>query len=553
MTLHEYLQGMKGKTAAVIGLGVSNRPLVELLARNGVKVIACDRKEREALGGAAAHYEALGAVLHLGEGYLRDLDADVVFRTPGMRPDVPELLEAKAHGAAITSEMEAFFAVCPCPILGVTGSDGKTTTSTITAELLRAQGYTVHLGGNIGTPLFDRIADIRPDDFAVLELSSFQLHSMHCAPDVAIITNISPNQLDVHPDFEDYVSAKCSIYRGQRPDGVLVLNARDAHTPRFAAEAPGSVRYFSSIGPVENGVYCTDGVIYRAHDGKAEKILDAAEIRIPGAHNVENYMAAFAATDGLVGQAACVQVARSFAGVPHRMERIRELNGITFINDSIASSPTRTIAGLHALPKPPVIILGGIYGSIFTPTEAAAVSVFYGLIVGVFIYHEIDLKKMKDILIDSCSTTATVMFITMGATLFGYVLTRARLDLAIESFMMNVTGGSTVVFFMIVNIVLLIAGCFLDSTSALYIFTPLFAPVALQLGIDPIHLGTVMIVNLAIGLFTPPVGVNLYVACGIGDIKIEQITKGIIPCLIAELIVLLLVTYIPGLSTMLVG
>ena len=201
----------------------------------------------------------------------------------------------------------------------------------------------------------------------------------------------------------------------------------------------------------------------------------------------------------------------------------------------------------------PVIILGGIYGSIFTPTEAAAVSVFYGLIVGVFIYHEIDLKKMKDILIDSCSTTATVMFITMGATLFGYVLTRARLDLAIESFMMNVTGGSTVVFFMIVNIVLLITGCFLDSTSALYIFTPLFAPVALQLGIDPVHLGTVMIVNLAIGLFTPPVGVNLYVACGIGDIKIEQITKGIVPCLIAELIVLLLVTYIPDLSTMLVG
>ena len=201
----------------------------------------------------------------------------------------------------------------------------------------------------------------------------------------------------------------------------------------------------------------------------------------------------------------------------------------------------------------PVIILGGIMSGKFSPTEAAAVATAYALVIGLFVYHEIDLKKMKDILIDSCSTTATVMFITMGATLFGYVLTRARLDLAIESFMMNVTGGSTVVFFMIVNIVLLIAGCFLDSTSALYIFTPLFAPVALQLGIDPIHLGTVMIVNLAIGLFTPPVGVNLYVACGIGDIKIEQITKGIIPCLIAELIVLLLVTYIPGLSTMLVG
>ncbi len=201
----------------------------------------------------------------------------------------------------------------------------------------------------------------------------------------------------------------------------------------------------------------------------------------------------------------------------------------------------------------PVIILGGIYGGIFTPTEAAAVSVFYGLFVGIFIYREIDVKKTIDIMIDSCSTTATVMFITMGATLFAYVLTRARLDQAIESFMLAVTGGNWIVFFLIVNIVLLIAGCFLDSTSALYIFTPLFAPVALELGIDPIHLGVVMIVNLAIGLFTPPVGVNLYVACGIGDIKIEEISKGIIPCLVAELAVLLLVTYIPGISTMFVG
>lgn len=201
----------------------------------------------------------------------------------------------------------------------------------------------------------------------------------------------------------------------------------------------------------------------------------------------------------------------------------------------------------------PVIILGGIYGGIFTPTEAAAVSVFYGLIVGIFVYKEIDFKKTIDILIDSCSTTATVMFITMGATLFAYVLTRARLDLAIKDFMLSVTGGNWIVFFIIVNIVLLIAGCFLDSTSALYIFTPLFAPVALEMGIDPIHLGVVMIVNLAIGLFTPPVGVNLYVACGIGNIKIEEISKGIIPCLIAEMVVLLLVTYIPGISLLFVG
>lgn len=201
----------------------------------------------------------------------------------------------------------------------------------------------------------------------------------------------------------------------------------------------------------------------------------------------------------------------------------------------------------------PVIILGGIYGGIFTPTEAAAVSVFYGLFVGVFIYREIDVKKFIAILIDSCSTTATVMFITMGATLFAYVLTRARLDLMIRDFMISITGGNWIIFFIIVNIVLLIAGCFLDSTSALYIFTPLFAPVAVALGINPIHLGVVMIVNLALGLFTPPVGVNLYVACGIGDIKIEEISKGIIPCLVIELIVLLMVTYIEPLSLMFVG
>ena len=201
----------------------------------------------------------------------------------------------------------------------------------------------------------------------------------------------------------------------------------------------------------------------------------------------------------------------------------------------------------------PVIILGGIYGGIFTPTEAAAVSVFYGLAVGVFIYREIDFKKLIDIMIDSCSTTATVMFITMGATLFAYVLTRARLDLTIKDFMLTVTNGNWIIFFIIVNIVLLIAGCFLDSTSALYIFTPLFAPVAAAMGISPIHLGVVMIVNLAIGLFTPPVGVNLYVACGIGDIKIEEISKGIIPCLVAELIVLLLCTYVPFVSTMFIS
>lgn len=196
----------------------------------------------------------------------------------------------------------------------------------------------------------------------------------------------------------------------------------------------------------------------------------------------------------------------------------------------------------------PIIILGGIYGGIFTPTEAAAVSVVYGLFVGIVIYKTVRLKELYTILVDSASTTATVMFITAAASLFAYVLTRARLDVAISSALKNATGGSTVIFFLIVNVILLIAGCFLDSTSALYIFTPLFVPVATALGIDLIHLGVVMIVNLAIGLFTPPVGVNLYVACGVAKVDLKQISRAVVPLLIASLIVLMIVTYIPGIS-----
>ena len=340
----QYFDSLTDKRVAVLGIGVSNRPLIRMLLARGICVLACDKTPREKLDAEVLELEQAGAVLHVGEHYLDDVQADIVFRTPGMHPDIPALRQLRESGAEITSEMEVFFEVCPCHIIAVTGSDGKTTTTTLIAKILEHAGHRVWIGGNIGAPLLPQAADMTPTDIAVVELSSFQLMTMERSADIAVVTNVAPNHLDVHPDFEDYVSAKCSIYRGQRPDGVLVLNAKDAHTPRFAAEAPGHVRYFSSIGPVKNGVYCADDVIYRAHDGVAEKILNADEIRIPGAHNVENYMAAFAATDGLVGNAACIQVAHTFSGVPHRMERIRELNGITFINDSIASSPSRTMS-----------------------------------------------------------------------------------------------------------------------------------------------------------------------------------------------------------------
>ena len=359
MTLHEYLQGMKGKTAAVIGLGVSNRPLVELLARNGVKVIACDRKERAALGGAAAHYEALGAVLHLGEGYLRDLDADIVFRTPGMRPDVPELLEAKAHGAVITSEMEAFFAVCPCPILGVTGSDGKTTTASVIAELLKAEGRRVWLGGNIGRPLLADAEQMTPDDLAVLELSSFQLMDMPYSPQVAVLTNLAPNHLDVHRDMAEYIEAKENIYLHQSADDIAIFNEDNDITRALSEKSRAHTRLFSRRGAVADGAFLRGDAIILRHDGREEEVMRREDIRLPGLHNVENYLAAVTALDGIVPYDVMRESARSFAGVEHRIEYVRTLHGAKWYNDSIATSPTRTIAGLRAFDEKVILIAGG--------------------------------------------------------------------------------------------------------------------------------------------------------------------------------------------------
>lgn len=359
MDYFAYIESLKEKRIGVIGYGVSNRPLVKVLLDEGCDVTVCDKRAAEELGEAGAELLARGGKLRSGEDYLEQLDFDVIFRTPGLLPTAPQLRAAAERGTILTSEMEAFCALCPCRIVAITGSDGKTTTSTITAKLLEAAGYRVHLGGNIGTPLFDRLPEIRPEDFAVLELSSFQLHSMKCSPDRAIITNISPNHLDVHSDFEDYVSAKQNIYRNQKSDAVLVLNAHDPHTAAFAAEAKGEVRLFSSKGPVENGTYMQYEILCRSDHGKTEAYMESSDIRIPGVHNVENYLAALAAVGDLITKEQFVSVAKSFAGVPHRMEYLRTINGVKFYNDSIASSPTRTIAGLHALPVPPVVILGG--------------------------------------------------------------------------------------------------------------------------------------------------------------------------------------------------
>ena len=360
MTLGSYIDQLRGKSIAVIGLGVSNRPLLKLLLDAGCDVTARDARTPDKLGEEyARELEETGCRLVLGSGYLEDLTEDVIFRTPGLHPFTPALAQAKARGAVLTSEMEAFFAVCPCRIAAVTGSDGKTTTTTIISELLKGAGYHVWLGGNIGTPLLDKVLQMRPEDYVVLELSSFQLHSMNCRPDLAVITNMSPNHLDVHPSYEDYQEAKKQIFLGQKETGVLVLNADNEITRSFAPEHRGVLRLFSRQIRPEEGVYMADGAVWSAHEGKTAKILDVKDIRIPGLHNVENYMAAFAATRDLVPDEICREVAASFSGVSHRLEMIRTLRGVTYCNDSIASSPTRTIAGLHALTQKPILIAGG--------------------------------------------------------------------------------------------------------------------------------------------------------------------------------------------------
>ena len=359
MILQEYVDSLQNRRIGVIGIGVSNTPLIELLCANGCDVTARDARSAEKLEGEAERLAALGAKLRLGKDYLEDLEEDILFRTPGLMPFEPHLAAARERGSLVTSEMEVFFSLCPCPIIAVTGSDGKTTTTTIIARLLEAAGYRVHLGGNIGHPLLCEVPDIRPDDIAVLELSSFQLHSMTGRPHVAVITNISPNHLDKHLDYQDYIDAKRSIFLHQTAEDRLILKLDDGQTPYYAASAPSQLSYFSLNGEAGRGCFCRDGWLCRVDGGETERILPREEILLPGEHNVLNYLAAFEATRGLVDAGVCREVARTFRGVEHRLERVRELRGVTYINDSIGSSPTRTIAGLHALKSKPILIAGG--------------------------------------------------------------------------------------------------------------------------------------------------------------------------------------------------
>ncbi len=348
----QYFASLKNKKIAVLGLGVSNRPLVRLLLEFGCNVTGCDRTPREKLDDEVLALERSGCALRTGDNYLDGVEADVVFRTPGMHPANPAIRALAERGAKVTSEMEVFFEVCPCQIIAVTGSDGKTTTTTLISEMLKAQGYTVWLGGNIGTPLLPKVREMKLEDFAVVELSSFQLMDMNHSPTRAVVTNLAPNHLDVHKDMAEYVDAKKNIFRFQGEEDFLILNADNGITDGFIGN--GKTRRFSRQGKgvhirLENGVICRGG----------KPVLKVEDILIPGVHNVENYMAAMGAVEGLVSDDAVRTVAKTFGGVAHRIELVRVKDEVRYYNDSIASSPSRTIAGLRSFPEKVILIAGG--------------------------------------------------------------------------------------------------------------------------------------------------------------------------------------------------
>lgn len=357
-----FFTSIKDKRIAFIGVGVSHTELIKLFLTKGIDVVVCDKKDEDHFDPDL--YEELaarGAEFSLGENYLDEiLNCDIVFRTPGMYYNDETLTKARKSGIIVTSEMEVFFGLCPCRIYGVTGSDGKTTTTTIISELLKAEGRRVHIGGNIGKALLPIVETIAETDAAVVELSSFQLISMRESPAVAAITNITPNHLNVHGTMEEYIDAKCNIIRHQNAFSRTVLSWDNETTRNLSELVRGNLVYFSRHEKVENGSFLNkNGMLCYNDRGKVTEVLDMKDIRIPGMHNVENYLTAIAAVWGEVKPETVQKVAKEFKGVEHRIEFVRELDGVKYYNNSIASSPTRVLACLAAFDQKQILIQGG--------------------------------------------------------------------------------------------------------------------------------------------------------------------------------------------------
>ncbi len=371
--LEDFRKYIKGKRVALIGSGISNMSCVDFLLFCGAQITVRDKNPDptytpDGEGGADVRVlpilSAKCVKTRFGDGYLDDLYEDVIIKTPAIRCDVLQIAEAVKNGARLTSESELFCTLCPCRIIAVTGSDGKTTTTTLIYKMLSAEaekrGYRVFLGGNIGTPLFPITESVGENDLAVLELSSFQLHTMKFMPYRAVITNISPNHLNWHTDMNEYAESKANIFRFQDESCGLVLNLGDGYTKDFAKRARAKVTLFSSEEePQGDAVWLCGNDIYARSGGESRRVLCRDEIRIQGLYNVENYMAAIAAVQGLVSDETVRKIAGEFSGVRHRTEEVCEKNGVKYYNSSIDTTPSRTIAALGSFDCPTVVICGG--------------------------------------------------------------------------------------------------------------------------------------------------------------------------------------------------
>ena len=353
---------VRGKKVAFIGAGVSHKALIRIFADLGAQVTLCDKKPTlEAFGDYAEELERCHVQLSLGENYMDGFAGqDIIMRTPGFEYYQKPLQDALAAGAMVTSEVELFFKFCPCPIVAVTGSDGKTTTTTLISEILKHAGRRVHLGGNIGAALLPMLPDVTPDDIAVVELSSFQLISMRQSPQVAVVTNVTPNHLDHHKDMQEYVDAKRNILLYQNPPCRAVLGFENAISNSMKADCKGEQVWFTRLHETDNGAFLRDdGMLCMAEKGTVTPFMHKDEIKLRGLHNIENLLAAAAAVWGMVTPADIRAVGSTFTGVEHRIELVREKDGVRYYNDSIASSPSRTISGLRSFSQPVILIAGG--------------------------------------------------------------------------------------------------------------------------------------------------------------------------------------------------
>ncbi len=354
---------IQGKKVSFIGAGVIHKRCIEQFVELGAQVTLCDQKKSiEDFGDYADTLRRLNVALSLGEHYTDGFAGqDIIMRTPGYKYFKPELQAAKAAGAMVTSEVELFFEFCPCEIVAVTGSDGKTTTTTLISKMFEAAGRKVFLGGNIGAALLPQLADVTPDAVAVVELSSFQLISMRRSPKVAVVTNVTPNHLDHHKDMQEYIDAKRNILLWQVPPCRAVLGYENDITRAMQSDCKGEQVWFTRLHETDRGAFlrASDDTLCYAENGVVTPVLPRAEIKLRGLHNVENLLAAIAAVWGRVPVEAMRQVGSTFTGVEHRIEPVRVLDGVTYYNDSIASSPTRTIAGLRSFDQKIILIAGG--------------------------------------------------------------------------------------------------------------------------------------------------------------------------------------------------